>query len=105
MLDEVVTWLGGPLGVLQWLGVVAWVLLMLVALAAVLGAVLVELRPWMPTTPGEEMPTLTEAEKTALYGAQGPVEPLVMDELANGSTVQPRSRQRPLWLRTGRGQD
>jgi hypothetical protein len=88
-----VDWLGGPLEVLSALGVLAWALVVLLAVAAILGAALAELRPWMPTTVDEQEVTLTEAEKTALYG-QG-----TMTELANGSTVvQESSRQRPRWL-------
>lgn len=95
------TWLGGPWPVLEMLVLLAWVLLVAVCAAAILGALLVELRPWMPTAPGDEMPMLTEAEKTVLYGSQGPVlDPTL--EPAPGVEPAP-SRPRPLWLRSGRG--
>ena len=63
-------WLGGPLEVLSVMGVLAWALVVLLAVAAVLGAALAELRPWMPTSVDEQEVTLTEAEKTVLYGSR-----------------------------------
>lgn len=89
-------WLGGPWPVLEMLVLLAWVLLVAVCAAAILGAVLAEARPWAPTVPGDEMPMLTEPEKTALYGSQGPV-------AESEDQTAPRSRPRPLWLRSGRG--
>ncbi len=105
--DWVMAWAGDPLTVLNVLGVLAWVVLIGAGVAAVLGAALSEARPWMPTTPGPEAETeemLAEWQDTQpmpLYGSQGPVEPLPMQELANGSTVQDgtlRSRPRSAWL-------
>lgn len=93
-------WLGGPLEVLSVMGVLVWALVVLLAVAAILGAALAEFRPWMPTTVDDPEVTLTEAEKTALYGSQGAM--VEMTELANGSTVQEPSRQRPRWLGWGR---
>lgn len=95
MWQAIGEWMGGPLEVLSVLGVLTWALVVLLAVAAVLGALLTELRPWLPTTVDEQEVTLTEAERTALYGQ----EPM---ELANGSTVQEPSRQRPRWLGWGR---
>ncbi|MGE4074911.1 MAG: hypothetical protein AB7F22_05125 [Reyranella sp.] len=90
------TRLGGPWPVLEMLVLLAWVLLVAVCAAAILGAVVAEVRPWMPTAPGDEMPVLTEAEKTTLYGSQGQVVDREMEPA-------PRSRPRPPWLRSGRG--
>jgi len=69
--------LGGPLSVWQWLGGVAvWVLLMAVTLAAVLGAVLAEVRPWLPTTVDDWVPEMTETEQGMVYGSPSQAKPV-----------------------------
>jgi len=72
--DWVMAWAGDPLTVLNLLGVLAWVVLIGVAVAALLGAALAEMRPWMPTTPGEEVTEdWQETQPMPPYGSQGPV--------------------------------
>ena len=98
-----VDWLGGPLEVLSVMGVLAWALVVLLAVAAVLGALLMELRPWLPTTVDDQKMTEQEAEwarKTAEWEKTpmplcGTLEPAPGHEPMTGPV---RSRPRSRWL-------
>ena len=96
MLDAMREWglwgaiveiLGGPPAVVGWLAAALWVLLVLVCVAAVLGAVVAEMKPWMPTAPGEGA-EWQETQPMPLMGREG-----LVDE-----TPAPPSRKRPTWL-------
>ena len=110
LLVSIVREMGGPVAIINLLGLLAWVVLLGLLVAALLGMALSECRPWLPTDPGPETKpggewledTLwPETKPMPLYGSQGPVTETMEDdltELANGSTVQESSRQRPRWL-------
>lgn len=100
MFEQVTMWLGGPLGLLQLAGVLAWIGVIALALAAILGAALAELRPWLPTDvdpegpetlPGSEWLTPTgwaPTQPMPLYGSQGPV---ADPEMTQATEMPPRS--------------
>lgn len=106
MFEGLTMWLGGPLGLMQLAGVLAWIAVIALALAAILGAALTELRPWMPTDvdqenpetlPGSEWLSPTEWAQTQpmpLYGSQGPVP----NPEATGKTAPRVSKTRSAWL-------
>ena len=113
LLVSIVREMGGPVAIVNLLGLLAWVVLLGLLVAALLGMALSECRPWLPTDPGPETKpggewledTLwAQTQPMPLYGSQGPstgqepMPPAALTELANGSTVQESSRQRPRWL-------
>ena len=93
------------------LGLLLFALLILLLIAAVLAWLVSEAMPWAPTAVNPEtrppewpMPEWETTKPMPLYGSQGPftgqepMPPAALTELANGSTVQESSRQRPRWL-------
>ena len=51
-------------------GLLLMMLVVLLGMALILAGLVMLARPWAPTTVDEQMPQLTEAERTVLYGSQ-----------------------------------
>ena len=54
LLVSIVREMGGPVAIVNLLGLLAWVVLLGLLVAALLGMALSECRPWLPTDPGPE---------------------------------------------------
>ena len=108
LLVSIVREMGGPVAIISLLGLLAWVVLLGLLVAALLGMALSECRPWLPTDPGPETKpggewledTLwSETQPMPLYGSQSPVTETMEDDLT--APAGPRmvaGRTRSAWL-------
>ena len=110
LLVSIVREMGGPVAIISLLGLLAWVVLLGLLVAALLGMALSECRPWLPTDPGPETKpggewledTLwAQTQPMPLYGSQGLVgETKTMEDDLTAPTG-PRTvagRTRSAWL-------
>ena len=95
MFNALMDWIMADVGRALWVLVV----LMWLLVAALAAAVVLSWREkWAADDPETDLSDWPETKPMPLYGSQEPMPPAALTELANGSTVQESSRQRPRWL-------
>ena len=97
MFNALMDWIMADIGrAFIVLGLLLFALLILLLIAAVLAWLVSEAMPWAPTAVNPE--TRPPEWPMPEWETTKPMPPAALTELANGSTVQESSRQRPRWL-------
>lgn len=96
MFNALMDWIMADVGRALWVLVV---LMWAVVASAILVLALSWREKWAADDPETDLSDWPETKPMLpLYGSQEPMPPAALTELANGSTVQESSRQRPRWL-------
>ena len=96
MFNALMDWVMADVGRALWVLVV---LMWAVVASAILVLALSWREKWAADDPETDLSDWPETKPMLpLYGSQEPMPPAALTELANGSTVQESSRQRPRWL-------